>query len=74
MPQATHFVRTRRPFSRKRLDVDFFLLASPADETINMLLFVIVYIKNGFVYKNFIFMQYSFEYVYIYAFLNEYSS
>ena len=60
-------------WTRKRLDVDFFLFASPADETINMLLFVILYILNCFVYKNFIFIHYSFGFMHIYAFIDEYS-
>ena len=50
-----------------------FYRAPPADENINMLLFVILYILNCFVYKNFIFIHYSFGFMHIYTFSDEYS-
>ena len=45
----------------------------PAYESEKLLLFVILYILNCFVYKNFIFIHYSFDIMYIYAFMDEYS-
>lgn len=51
----------------------YFSATGPAYESEKLLLFVILYILNYFVYKNFIFIHYSFDIMHIYAFSDEYS-